>query len=94
MIVLSIWSICGDGGEDNVGHGDHNGCKAVAAEAAAGEDLGGDSVDFVNWMILIMVKIILMIREDDSGDDFDKHDSDNPVDQCDKDCFDHNNAYL
>ena len=35
-----------------------------------------------------------MIREDDSGDDFDKHDSDNPVDQCDKDCFDHNNAYL
>ena len=49
---------------------------------------------FVNWMILIMVKIILMIREDDSGDDFDKHDSDNPVDQCDKDCFDHNNAYL
>ena len=45
---------------------------------------------FVNWMILIMVKIILMIREDDSGDDFDKHDSD----QCDKDCFDHNNAYL
>ena len=49
---------------------------------------------FVNWMILIMVKIILMIREDDSGDDFDKHDSDNPVDQCDKDCFDNNNAYL
>ena len=46
VIVLSIWSICGDGGEDNVGHGDHNGCKAVAAEAAAGEDLGGDSVDF------------------------------------------------
>ena len=43
---------------------------------------------FVNWMILIMVKIILMIREDDSGDDFDKHDSDNPVDQCDKDCVD------
>ena len=49
---------------------------------------------FVNCMILIMVKIIMIIRDDDCIDDFDKHDSDNPVDQCDKDCFDHNNAYL
>ena len=47
---------------------------------------------FVNCMILIMVKIIMIIRDDDCIDDFDKHDSDNPVDQCD--CFDHNNAYL
>ena len=46
VIVLSIWSICGDGDEDNVDHGDQDGCEAAACEAAADEDLGGDSVDF------------------------------------------------
>ena len=49
---------------------------------------------FVNWLILIMVKIISMIRDDKSDNDLDKHDIDNPAEQCDKDCFDHNNAYL
>ena len=34
-------SIYGDGDEDNVGHGDHDGC-----EAAAGGDLGVHSVNF------------------------------------------------
>ena len=35
---VSIWSIYGHGDEDNIGHGDQDGCEAAAAEAAAGED--------------------------------------------------------
>ena len=63
---------------------------AIRKSAAAGEEV--IVLILVNWMILIMVKIILMIRDNESDHDFDKHDSDNPVDQCD--CFDHNNACL
>ena len=34
-------TIFGDGDEDNVDHGDQDGCEAAACEAAADEDLGG-----------------------------------------------------